>query len=671
MTAPAWAPSFDDIDIDIDDGQIAFGNRVNGDLILKSNRFVRGQPSMYLGPEEIADRIRCHVAARNHGLIVKALELDHAITLVGPPGCGRESTAIAAIGQIRPGIRIRRFSLDVEDTEEISANGCGYLIRAADTDPRRLASCVEAVRGSGGYLVVIAEPGNEWTSAEAALSPITVEPPHPVEVYRRRLVVRGLGEWARWNEAPELLDGARPADARWLADLVERIAPGAGSLTASQEEVREAYRGWKNELCGWFEAHPEPHERALLVAAAALAPADETNVYTVAASLARRLDVTMSGLAWCPVTRLRELLRADDENGRIVFRRYGFARSALRHVLTDFPLARPEVFAWLAALPTDVAVPSELSEPLAEAFVDLAAELGQAGLIIETARAWGADGLADLAFTALSRTCLHPRVGGKVRRALYEWSYNRGTPATLKLVIARVCGPLGQTYPSLALTRLKHLATRGNRQVLGEVISATRELAASGHHAEVLRAALAWCAESSGERLSPRARERRRYAGAVLFLDLAQPVTTSGLPYLLDIGRVGPMGFEPGWRAALDSAVVFGTGDVPVEEVVPHWLDAALRNPHVRPGIVQVFVTAATSSITAAVRYGTTQARRDPTTAELMIDMVLSWAEVDRADRVRQAINEGIVIPLTRPWWLRLVRLVLMRLRTGAARRRA
>lgn len=112
MTDRMREPTFGDIDIHGEYAQNAFGNQVSRDLIQTSYKFVRGRPSMYLGAEEIADRVRCYVPADNHDLIVKALEIENAVILVGPPGCGRETTAIAAIDQLCSGISIRRFSLE-------------------------------------------------------------------------------------------------------------------------------------------------------------------------------------------------------------------------------------------------------------------------------------------------------------------------------------------------------------------------------------------------------------------------------------------------------------------------------------------------------------------------------------------------------------------------------
>lgn len=153
--------------------------------------------------------------------------------------------------------------------------------------------------------------------------------------------MRGCTAWLQWDEAPLLLKQALPADARRLADLVEHVAPHVGDITAQRAEVAQAYRGWADELRGWFDEHREPHDRALLLAAAALPPATEDSyVYSAASALAERLQITINGtgLAWCPVTGLRALLRADQEDGRLVFLRHGFAESALRHTLADYPV---------------------------------------------------------------------------------------------------------------------------------------------------------------------------------------------------------------------------------------------------------------------------------------------------------------------------------------------
>jgi len=663
MTAPMWGTTLD-VDIDGDSSQNIVGNQVSGDVIQNMNTFVRGRPSMYLGSAEIADRLKCYVPGRNHDLVVKALEVSHTVLLIGPRGCGRETTAIAAIRQLRPEILIRRFSLEDEDAEEIGAGAeCGYLIHAAD-GLSRLGRCVDAVQATGGYLAVVADPGLQLHPAVASLPCVIVEPPDPLQVYKLRMTAHGFTEWLHWHQASELLEGALPFDARRLAYLIEQVDRQGGDIAAQRAEVANAYWGWKTELRDWFDKHPAPHERVLLIAAAALpSAADEAYIYAAASSLARRLQITVSGsgLAWCPVTGLAALLEAEQEGNRIIFRRQGFAESALRHALADYPLARPDLLTWLAALPTDPTVRDDLRNALAETFSDLAAEHGEAELIIQTGRAWGDNNRADLTFIVLSRTCLHPRVGTSVRRALYDWSRAATTPQTLKLAIARVCEPLGQTYPQIALTRLKHLATHGNRQVRDEVMIAVRALAASGHRTDVFTAALAWCAGSNEESLSSQDRERRRRVGALLFLGLARPVNDLGLPEVLgDDHAAEPMACLPGWQAALDlHTATYGMRYDMIEDVVWRWLDAALLHAPMRERIIAVFIQAATPPVWRLSSGGSRQTESATprlSAAQIMIGMVQRWANLDPTNLTRQEIKEDIVIPLTGPRWLQLLK---------------
>lgn len=656
---------FSDIDISGDETQNAFGNKVSGDLIQQVNKFVRGRPAMYLGRSEISDRLDCHVPARNHDLVVKALRTDHAVLLTGPPGCGRETTAIAAFHELRPGISIRRFSTAAEDPEEIAAMGPrGYLIHADGEDLSQALRCADAVREAGGYAAII---GTEEQRLGLFLNSLTIDPPDPLAVYRRRLAVRGLDDagWSHWEKATELLERALPVDARRLADLIEEIGRQGGPPETIRREVVHAYQRWADELGRWFKENHKPQDRVLLIAAAVLAPVEENSVYLVAGSLAEQLKIEVNGggLLWSPVTGLCELLNADRDGDLITFRRHRYAESVLRRVWEDYPLARSDLLTWLAALPTDEAVSSGRSNSLVETFADLAAEHGKGRQITEAAQRWAQAGLADLAYIALSRTCLHRRVGGRIRRDLYEWAYRARTPQTLKLTIARVCELLGQTYPSIALTRLKHLSTHGNDQVAQEVIAVAMSLAAD-HHQEVLKAAIAWADETGSASLSAKVRRRRMRTGARIFLELAGP--PSGPDLSKAPGRRETfVSFRcvPAWRAAL----YLDADDPAFEKAVHHWLDTALDRPDLRSQVVAIFI--------AAVTAPAIDLRPDPITAEriaaqTMIDIVRRWAMADPTDPSRRGIAEDIVIPLTHPWWLRLLRIMRARLRTWSETRR-
>ncbi|MBO0802136.1 MAG: hypothetical protein J2P25_03555 [Nocardiopsaceae bacterium] len=673
-----------DVDVDGDFAQVAAGNRVGRDLIQQYYAIMRGQPATHLGSTEVALRMACYVPARNHGEVVRLLGLAHAVVLTGRLGSGRETTAIAAMRELRPGVRIRRFLLEKEDIEEIGhGNPCGYLIRVAeDTELSRLGGCADAVRDSGGYLAVIAD--RELTDPGAGSLPrVPVEPPQPLPVYRRWITEKHrLPEWAGWGRAGDLLEGALPAEAVRLADLIARVDRGGGSLEKRQAEVASAYLGWEEELRDWFGRNPRPHDRALLIAAATLpSGADEGYVYAAASSLARQLpmEVNGGGLGWWPVTGLRSLLETQSENGTIVFHRVGYAESALRHALTDYPLARTDLLTWLSELPTREAGEHGKANEVAETFAGLAAEHGAADHVTAAVRRWGQEGRAELAFIALSLTSTHQRVGGRVRRALYEWSRDAATPQTLKLTIAQVCELIGREYPSVALTRLKHLATRGDDQVRDEVIATSLALADAGHRRTVTASALDWCAETSEEsetseeRLNPQERRRRRRAGATLFLHLASVIEPPGpglpgpgLPAILaEAPGSGLLRFTRGWRAVLDFRPVTGTVfREATESMMCLWLDSARSHDGLADQVCALFVVAASpaSPATGAAAWVASSASPGDA-ARTVIDIVQRWVALDRADVTRAEIERRIVIPLTSPWWRRLLRILSLNLR--------
>lgn len=658
------------VDIDGDFTQSVIGSPVGRDLTLNQYKFMRAQPTMYLGSDEVERRLACYVPAYNHDEIVRLLGDDRAIVLTGQPGSGRSTTAIAAMQDLRPGIPIRRFSLEQEGVEEIGHGGPhGYLVRAADGNLDRLGSCIDAVRKSGDYLAVIAD--HVLTELGAVSLPrVPVEPPPPLPVYRHWVSKHHrLPEWAAWERAGVLLRDARPADARRLADLVAHASERDGTREERQAQAAQAYLGWNEDLRDWFGKYRQPHDRALLIAAATLpSGASEGYVYAAASSLAKalRTDVNGGGLAWHPVTGLRTLLDASPDDRVITFYRADFPRAILRHALADYPLARAEILTWLSQLPTGAAGEYNRANEAAEIFADLAADLGEAEHITKAARRWGEQNPAELAFIALSRTSLHPRTGGRVRQTIYDWSRTTNIPQPLKLVIAQVCELIGQEYTSVALTRLKHLATRGNHEVLREVIATSMALADAGHRTAVTNAALQWCdPDASGERLSARERRRRRRAGALLFLGLASAVEPSGIPTVSVDTETIMVRFRPhpqAWRAVFEFLDWSATDYRDTVETTMHlWLDIALTHDSIRDQVCTMFITAASS--TPSLAEAALSPLTDGTVARTVTAIVRRWAALDRTDLTRAAMEQKIIVGLSSFWWVRLLRILIWNLR--------
>lgn len=675
MTTPFQR--FDSVHVEGDGAQNAVGNTVSGDLVQQSLTFVRNRPAMFLGAREVSGRMAAFVPADNHKLIVKALELDRCLVLYGPPGSGREITAMKAMRELNDELRIRRFSLEDDDTEEMGVGqGCGYLVHARD-GLTRLPGAIDAIRASrSSYLAVIAD---DWNGNINGLPSIAIEPARALHVYQHWVTATGHGAWANWPEAPGLLEGAQalPANGRRLARLVDEAESNDASTSATerQDQVFNAYQDWSRDLQLWFHEHREPHDRALLVAAAALAPASENSVYAAAAELAKRLkvDINGAGLAWCPVTELGTLLDEQQRSSQIAFNRLGFAQSTLRHTIADYPLARQDLLGWLAALVTESLAGRQPRISLAGTFAEVAAEHGEAEIIASTVRAWGAndspdpDFNANPAYIALSRTCLHPLVGGRVRAAMYEWSRTARLPQTLKLTLVQVCEVLGQTYPSVALTRLKHLATRGNEQIAEQVKQTTRRLVEAGYYSEALKAVLAWCALMGRETLSVSQRQKRRRVGAALFLEFAGAVNEAGLPTVLaGSARLTPAHCRPGWRAVLDYYADGGAPHSGFGVAVKRWLDAAVTHTPLRAAITDMFVSAAGGPFTSfRVDYGNSAGL---TTADsAMTAVARQWFMTGPREPAQREVMEAITVPLTRSGWLRRLKRGWIFMRTKAA----
>jgi hypothetical protein len=647
------------VDIDAENGQTIIGSSVGGDVIYSQRKYLRGRPAQYLSSDEIAARVSCYVPSGHDGKVADQLRLCHAVGLYGPAGSGRETTAIAMMRQLSPDLPIRRFSLGDEDPQEISDAGpYGYLIRFEEGKETDLGVCAENIRASGGYLVAMAMD----SASVENFAWVPVESPPAREVFRRLVTFRDLPQWADWDRAQALLEDHLPGDARRLADLVVR-ATGTGQDQAwQQSEVERAYLGWNEELRAWFSVHESPLERILLLAAIIVpGGTDEAFVYDAAAKLAESLgpETNGGGLAWCPVTRLREMLEADRGRKSVTFRRIGYAEAALRYAFADYPLARPELFDWLAALPQGAgAVGPDVRLAVAVTFAELAAEYGEADRITSAALGWARADLPGPAYGVLSATCLHARVGGAIRKALYDWSRTPRLPVTLKLVVAQTCELLGETLPTVALTRLKHLATWGGSQVIAQVVDSAVTIADRGHQDLVLDAALDWCAVDSHEVLPPAARQRRRRAGAMLFLRLAERVDVVGYGRTL------------GWRAAIDFRDHHDTDQAALARVFGIWLDTALTDDHLGDAVVATFLSAGSPRLIPDAA-GAWRARPDRSEARFVIALADAWASGtwtasgDRVDPARAVLADRIAIPLTHPWWRRVLRIIRARIRAS------
>jgi hypothetical protein len=639
-------------------GPTAVGVHVGRDLTQQVITQVRGRPALYLSEIEINDRVNSYVAAGNHDLIEKTLRSRRILTLTGLPGSGRTTIALATLRHLEPGMRIRKLALD--DEEELGDLHCkaptGHLLHLPADDSHlssRLLTCVEQIRSLvGSYLVIITEPdvGDRRLFLNEIAPIIAVEPSDPLAVYRHRLVIRGIGDerWLDWQEAALLLHRALPGDARRLTEFIEDARrSGDADINAQQIEVTKEYRSWADDLRKWFKDHQGIRVQALKIAGAALASAHFDELYHAADCLTRRLDMPSEGrgLAWHPVTGLDQTLDAHLTAGQLRFRRTHYHTAVIRHVWNEYPLTKADLIEWLTGLPLDDALREEPRAQVARTFTDLAIERGLATELTKAAKAWADAGRADPAFIALAPASLDSRIGGRTRTQLYKWSRTMSISQTLKLTVARVCQVLGQTYLSIALTRLKHLAANGDDEVKQEVIAVADDLADKPERRRhVLAEALRWINPPSFTR------SNLPQPGLDLFFHLISRADARGLAVaLLDSAPTAPETTTLAWQKALEQQ------HSNVEQASYLWLNTALHVAHVQQPITNTFITAAMEARTPG--------------HNVMLSLVGRWEAHDINDPERRKIANQIRAPLMervrgpQPRWLDTLQLLYARLR--------
>jgi hypothetical protein len=86
---------------------------------------------------------------------------------------------------------------------------------------------------------------------------------------------------------------------------------------------------------------------------------------------------------------------------------------------------------------------------------------------------------------------------------MYVWASRVGTPQSLQLTVADVCGGLyGKSFPRNALTRLRHLALNGGPEVHDRVVAALQALSAEPDVRDfTLREMVRWTADASQARI--------------------------------------------------------------------------------------------------------------------------------------------------------------------------
>ncbi|MBH1935318.1 hypothetical protein I5Q34_13720 [Streptomyces sp. AV19] len=216
---------------------------------------------------EIDSVLRCYVEPPCFREAADALAADTVTVLVGPPGTGKRSGAVALLKEVAHSSVYVVLSPDIgleQLAERAFDRGIGYVLldrmnedaegggtRTADFDWRRVR---DRVRGQGAHLVVttVHEPG---APPPEAVRHVPWRAPDLGEVLRARLREAGCAGRAA-EEAAGLMPGGC---------LVAEVAAAAGRI-ARGEEPRAVWREYGSSAAqpvrDWFAADRTPREIA-------------------------------------------------------------------------------------------------------------------------------------------------------------------------------------------------------------------------------------------------------------------------------------------------------------------------------------------------------------------------------------------------------------------------
>ncbi|NED19976.1 hypothetical protein G3I31_18040, partial [Streptomyces sp. SID9913] len=194
---------------------------------------------------------------------VRALERDGVVVVVGPPGIGKRSAAVALAAAVAEGTEYvvlspGRSLEDLADGRVTFEKGVGYLLidrmreaatGTADFDWRRVR---DAVREAGAHLVITTVHPVEG-EAPGSVRHVPWQPPDLTAVLRLRLVRAECTDGTVEQAVEEMPPGCAVAE---VAEAAGRIAQGA----VPAEVWREYGSGAAEPVRNWFAGGRDPQE---------------------------------------------------------------------------------------------------------------------------------------------------------------------------------------------------------------------------------------------------------------------------------------------------------------------------------------------------------------------------------------------------------------------------
>ncbi|WP_411139323.1 hypothetical protein [Streptomyces sp. C10] len=495
---------------------------------------------------------------------------SHAVVLLGEPGVGRRAAALRVLRDAGvPRERIRWLVLDWERprTEQVPhTKGHGFILdltayRSLPEDfYTGLADYQKEAEAAEAFLIILATPGAWAPEAFATVPRVRLVRPPATEIAEAHLrhLAAGRLDWLTSVPLDALLaEATQAADAARLARLV------AQATGDDKEKVKQEFTDWKQHLHDWFERYSAPEdlrERALLVAAALLegVPAD------VVLEAADQLFVEVGGvlppgkaLAGRDLDMRLDAIEAssvgDGENISLDAEHHGLAGAVLQYVWQQRPQLRRGLLEWASRISAPNGIAVRHLRRIATSLAQLSLLPGGA-TVLSVASAWidtGRSAHRELAVEVLETMALHPLTGAEVRKQLYDWAHQKNTSEALAAAVAEICsGRLGQTYPRIALTRLRLLASREDGRAREAVAKAVRTLASTTEQRTLVLSEIVDWSESADDAV--------RKAGASTFLALTDVTRDNLLPLPVarettddSIDALAGQLLVRGWRAAL------------------------------------------------------------------------------------------------------------------------
>ncbi|MEV0705142.1 hypothetical protein AB0I53_45510 [Saccharopolyspora sp. NPDC050389] len=408
--------------------------------------------------------------------------------------------------------------------------------------------------------------------------------PSSTEVFASYSTVSNPHELIDSSDSAEALEQLWPPQIKEIANAVsDRSDRGEPPEQALQDVLRERLESRTPQLretISKYQALKDTEWIALLLAAGILEGSSARHIVAASDQLlkhsgAKREEV-IPLLRPSPFTRLSRITDHHFDLHMCAFQPRGSGVQVLRHAWREHADLRPTLLTWLGELPRQI---RDLEREELERIADRGAELATEGgynVAVTLAGAWAKTEAGEkpdayrrsIAVRLLTTAATDPSLGKSVRQKLWEWS--RESNADRQLLTAEVCAGIGQAFPRIALTRLKHLANSENDLVRTAVRTAVEQIGAELGGSTFLRYLTDWFDEASPARLQV----------------LAEGVATVLTDQTLDVDPDAASSF---WQRALN-AMPPGS----LRPIVGSWLrTAALATPEQRDVLVEPLVQAA------------------------------------------------------------------------------